>query len=207
MSIYCGDGTFTDIWKKAFRRIKTNDGGTLLDHYPRDITPDDVEVELTNFGLNTPIIIILDEFDQIKDEVTRKKFTETIKSLSDHAVPATLVLVGIAGNASELISDHQSISRALKQVEMPRLTLAELERIIYTRYSSAGIRASDDAQFLMAFLSRGLPYYAHLCGRYSALAAVKRKNYSSTLAMFLMVLKMRFQTLTKQSQRSIQPLP
>ncbi len=178
--INCGDANYTEIWRKVFRRMSFEGGASLAEKYTGEITTDDVEIELSTFSLNDIPIIILDEFDKISDEETRVKITETIKSISDHAVPATLVLVGVAENASQLIKDHQSISRALKQVEMPRLSLTELEGIITSRYMTAGLKWDDEAIFLLAFLARGLPYYAHLCGRYAALAALKRRQTKVT---------------------------
>lgn len=102
--------------------------------------------------------------------------TDLIKALSDHSIPAKLVLVGIAENAGELLQHHKSISRGLKQVQMPRLNLADLERIVSTRYSRCGMRIDDEALFQIAFLSRGLPYYSHLVGRHAALVALSAKR-------------------------------
>lgn len=56
---------------------------------------------------------------------------------------------------------------------MPRLSLSELEKIIVSRYRKCAIDIGDDALFKMAYLARGLPYYAHLLGRHSALHAVE----------------------------------
>jgi hypothetical protein len=179
--VNCGSADFSEAWRKVFRRLTLEDGTSLADAYPNEITPDDVEVELSSFGANAAPIIIFDEFDKVADPETRKKFTETIKSLSDHVVNATVILVGIADNAALLITDHKSISRALKQVEMPRLSLAELEGIITSRYKQAGMKADDEAVFLMAFLARGLPYYAHLCGRYAGMVAVRAKRKRITV--------------------------
>jgi Cdc6-like AAA superfamily ATPase len=173
--VNCGSSNFTECWRKVFRRLSVGDT-SLANHYTGEITPDDVEIELSSFGAQTAPIIVFDEFDQVVDEPTRRKFTETIKSLSDHVINATIILVGIADNAGQLISDHQSISRALKQVEMPRLSLDELERIITSRYRQAMMKSDDAAVFLMAFLARGLPYYAHLCGRYAGMMAARRKS-------------------------------
>jgi Cdc6-like AAA superfamily ATPase len=177
--INCGDNDFTAIWRKVFRRIKVESDAerrSLDAFYPANITPDDVEIELSNFKINDVPIIILDEFDQISDQKTKSLITETIKSFSDHTIHAKIVLVGIASNAAELIAQHASISRALKQVHMPRLSLSELEAIVSTRYKRCGLRSDDEALFQMAFLSRGLPYYAHLIGRHSALSAIERKQ-------------------------------
>ena len=162
-----------------FRRIRVSEG---LEHrnldtlYNRDITPDDVEIELADFKSHNLPLVVLDEFDQISDVDTKLKITETIKAMSDHSVDAKIVLVGITNNASELIAQHASISRALKQVQMPRLVLSELETIVTTRYRRCGISVDDDALFQIAFLARGLPYYAHLIGRHAGVAAVDRQS-------------------------------
>jgi GTPase SAR1 family protein len=172
--VNCDKISFSETWRKVFRRMQV-DGRPLSDAYPSEVTPDDVEIELQNFSINSLPVIIIDEFDQAEAGV-RNQFTETIKSLSDHSVNAKVVLVGIADNASELVANHKSISRALKQVEMPRLSLGELEGIAYSRYKQVELTVVDDAIFLMAFLARGLPYYMHLCGRYAALACIRRRN-------------------------------
>ena len=58
----------------------------------------------------------------------RALFTNTIKLLSDRAVPATLVLIGVADTVDELIREHRSVERALVQVRMPRMARDELPR-------------------------------------------------------------------------------
>lgn len=179
ISVNCGNADFSEIWKKVFRRIRYEADGQVVTadtKYARAITTDDVEIELGQFKLNSLPIVILDEFDQITDDQTKSQMTELIKSMSDHTVQAKIVIVGIATNASELISKHASISRALKQVQMPRLSLSDCESIITSRYKRCGIKSDDNAIFQIAFLSRGLPYYCHLIGRHSALVAIKRKQ-------------------------------
>jgi len=59
---------------------------------------------------------------------------------------------------------------------MPRLSLEELEAIITSRYKQAGVKVDHEAVFLMTYLARGLPYYAHLCGRYAGLVAVRNNR-------------------------------
>lgn len=177
--VNCGTSDYAAIWRKVFRRIGAPDGTNYrsLDQlYPDAITPDDVEVELLKFTLNELVIIVLDEFDKAADSHTKLLMTDTIKALSDHSSHAKLVLVGIAENASELIEHHRSISRALKQVKMPRLSLADLERIVSVRYKRCGLKIDDEALFQIAFLARGLPYYSHLIGRHAALAALDSKR-------------------------------
>jgi Cdc6-like AAA superfamily ATPase len=177
--VNCGTSDFPTIWRKVFRRISAPAGSgvrSLDELYPKDITPDDVEIEFANFELNELPIIILDEFDKIPDDQTKLLMTDTIKSLSDHGTNAKLVLVGIAENAEELLTHHGSISRALKQVKMPRLSLKDLEQVVSVRYKRCGLKIDDEALFQIAFLSRGLPYYSHLIGRHAALSALNDKR-------------------------------
>ena len=177
--VNCGTSDFPTIWRKVFRRINAPaDTGvrTLDELYPNDITPDDVEIEFANFDLNELPIIVLDEFDKIPDDDTKLLMADTIKSLSDHGVNAKLVLVGIAENAEELLAHHGSISRALKQVKMPRLSLQDLEQVVSVRYQRCGLKIDNEALFQIAFLSRGLPYYSHLIGRHAALSSLNDKR-------------------------------
>jgi hypothetical protein len=177
--VNCGTSDFPAIWRKVFRRIDAPQGSgarTLDELYPNGITPDDVEVEFSNFDLNELPIIVLDEFDKIPGAETKLLMTDTIKSLSDHSINAKLVLVGIAENAEELLEHHGSISRALKQVKMPRLSLKDLEQVVSVRYKRCGLKIDDEALFQIAFLSRGLPYYSHLIGRHAALVALGHKR-------------------------------
>ena len=59
-------------------------------------------------GLKT--IVVIDELDTIKDDETTRLMASTIKQLSDFAIDATLVLVGVADSVDGLISEHQSCS-------------------------------------------------------------------------------------------------
>src|SRR2546428_144579 len=74
-------------------------------------------------------IVIIDEFDRLPEKA-RRAFADTIKTLSDHAVPSTVVLVGVADSVEQLVEEHQSVSRALVQIQMPRMTPQEIGTII-----------------------------------------------------------------------------
>lgn len=171
---------FTAIFRKVFRRMGEPDDDsnivTIDKKYPDRITPDDVEIELANYSLNDIPIVILDEFDKVADSSARALIANTIKSMGDHSVHSKLVLVGVAEDAGELIENHASLTRNLKQVKMPRLSLPELEEIIAPRLRRCGVTISEEALFQIAFLSRGLPYYSHLVGRNAALLAIERQR-------------------------------
>ena len=170
---------YTALWKKVFRDL-TRNGQTLADSYEDEITPDDVRRELSTFSLNTTPIIILDEFDQLRDNKDRGLVANTIKALSDHSVRATMVLVGVAQSVGDLIKEHESISRALVQILMPRMELSELEEIIDKRLPRVGMNITRSAMAQITALSRGLPHYTHLLGQYSARRAIRNHTLTIT---------------------------
>ena len=166
---------YNSLWRKVFRDLQLNDRN-LADLYTGNITPDDVRRELSNFSLNTLPIIILDEFDKLNDATARALVANTIKTLSDHSVRATIVLVGVARSVTDLVHDHESIVRALLQVHMPRMGMAELAEIIDKRLPRVGMTMSDSVKFDITALSRGLPHYTHLLGQVAARRAIQEHS-------------------------------
>lgn len=171
------DDSFSDIWIKAFGEVglsasKESIGfipeqkmipGTLADRVSAssDLTIDDVRRVLTHLPES---VFVFDEFDRM-GSVHVKKFTDLIKSLSDYAVPTTIVLVGVAETVDELIADHQSVERAMIQVPMPRMTADELAEILVKAEEILGIQFAENAKHRVVKMSQGLPHYAHLVGQ------------------------------------------
>lgn len=176
--------TFTSLWKKVFKRmdyVSSGEGGRqttrkISDDFPNDISPDDVQMVLSEFSENHTPILVLDEFDRIKDQSTIHLVADSIKSLSDYSVNATVVIVGVAEDISSLIKGHESVTRALVQVRMPRMSPEEIKQLILTRYTRCGITTDADAVWKIAYLSRGLPYYAHLLAMNAARYCIDLKK-------------------------------
>jgi AAA domain len=173
--------SFDGIWRKAFRRIKfTDENGKeywadqLIE---RDVLDaDEIEIILGDFGRNDLPIIIFDEFDRMLDKSVQGRMSETIKQLSNSPTSATIIIVGVAEEVTDLISEHQSISRALVQVQMPRMDMDELREIVTSRLRRTPLRISDNALWRVAFLSSGLPFYSHALGQSAALAAIDQRQ-------------------------------
>jgi Cdc6-like AAA superfamily ATPase len=177
---------FTTLWRKVFREIPVNAGvkpgigfnaiseqqtGTLADYLPEEVTPDDVRHLLQRIGKT---IIVIDELDRIEDKETTTLLADTIKSLSDHSVPTTLILVGVADSVNSLIAEHQSVERALVQIRMPRMTGAELEEIIDKGVANAGMTIDKAAKQKISTLSQGLPHYTHLLSLHALQTAANK---------------------------------
>lgn len=156
------DDTFETLWAGIFKRL-----GREID----DFTPEGIRYEIER--LEPAALIVIDELDRLEDNEALTLLADTIKTLSDHAVPSTIVLVGVANSIEDLIGEHQSILRNLSQVEMPRMRSDELQGILTKGCAHAGIGIAEDATKRIVALSEGLPHYTHLLGFRAAERAVQ----------------------------------
>lgn len=176
--------SFEDIWRTIFKQLtfEQNDGTTttLDEALPENPNSENIREIFQLFDY--PTIIIIDEFDRIEDSGVRVKMADTIKTLSDNATKTTLILVGVADSVDDLIGEHQSIERAIKQVPMPPMSKAELLEIVDNGMSSCtGLTIQLEAGERMADLAQGLPSYTHLLARESALHAVREDRTHITM--------------------------
>jgi len=178
--------TYTSLWQKVFSDIEiisesraagftgeeTIQLELLTDELPDVITTNDVRRLLTKLSHKTIFIITLDELDRLPHGEVRSLLADTIKVLSDHSVPATLILVGVADSVDELIAEHQSVERALIQILMPRMSVDELHEIINKGLERLTMEIEDDALRHISLLSQGFPHYTHLIGLYATREAL-----------------------------------
>lgn len=177
---------FSSIWRKIFEEIHVvADGeyGNAL-QYVRDlddITPNEVRLALRGLTRGAPVLIFIDEFDQIRTAEIKRLFADTIKILSDQAIRATIVPVGVGDSVTDLIDEHSSIARAIVQVEMPRLPLSERREIIDKGLAAAGMAITVEAANRITSLSQGLPHYVHRLAQQAGLAAVSAGQLEVTI--------------------------
>lgn len=173
--------SFDSIWRKFFKDMRFSSIGTdgnetshtIDEIYSLPITPDDVLREMKAFGANDVPIFVIDEFNEIDSRETANALANTIKGLSDDGTPATIVVVGVADNVTQLFSEHLSIARCTEEIMMPRMSREELIEIIDKRLPQLGLEISPDAKWKIVILSRGLPSYVHRLCKLSATRAVK----------------------------------
>lgn len=166
------EDSFSSIWRHVFAELGVDD-------LREPTTPESVRRRLQ--ALDPPALVVLDELDRLEDDDSLTALADTIKTLSDHAVPSTLVLVGVARSIGELIGEHASIVRALVQIEMPRMTVAELKEILVKGCEAANLVGHPDALREIAVLSEGLPHYTHLLGLHAGQHAVWNDRTEVTL--------------------------
>lgn len=177
---------YSSIWRKVFSQIEMIQQGreagfqgnlfqrptNFADGMPEELDSADVRRALTILAQQHLVLVIIDEFDRLREEKIRTSFADTAKMLSDQSVPATLVLVGVSDTVNDLLREHQSIERSLVQVPMQRMSMPELYEIIDKGLAELEMSIDPTARDRIATLSRGLPHYTHLLARHSARAAL-----------------------------------
>jgi Cdc6-like AAA superfamily ATPase len=192
--VNCDDqDDFESVWRKIFERISDTitvpqtvrlTGFTIgpgvekvspLELIEGGATPDSIRRALTILAQTSLPIIVIDEFDRLPAP-RRRAFADMIKTLSDHAVPATVILVGVAENVEQLLAEHQSVERPLVQIRMPRMSPVEIRDIIENGMKLLGMEIAPTALGRIMTLSQGLPHYAHLLGLYASRAALDHES-------------------------------
>jgi len=155
---------FQSIWRTIFKKLE-------IDAPEDEITPESIYGHLT--GLQDRTLIVIDELDRLDDMEGLSLLSDTIKMLSDNPVKAMIVLVGVADSIDDLVGDHKSVARALRQVRIPRMKTSELEGIVDKGLGKLGLKISPDDRSRIARLSEGLPHYTHALALYASERAIE----------------------------------
>jgi energy-coupling factor transporter ATP-binding protein EcfA2 len=171
-SVNCStDDSYESLWRNIFEELAINVRGKL--------SPEFVRRRLSE--LDPPALIVIDELDRLADDDALTLLSDTIKTLSDHIVSSTILLVGVASSIGDLVGEHESIVRALIQVEMPRMSRRELREILDKGCELARLSVDDDAAEKITALSEGLPHYTHLLGLHAGQHVVQDDRETITL--------------------------
>jgi GTPase SAR1 family protein len=153
-----GVTSFQNLWRKVFEEFE------LAKSVAKDTGPDDIRrVLASSFSAARPIIV-LDEFDRLSPGKTAGLIADTIKSLSDHSVEMTVVIVGVADSVSALLRGHASVGRALVEIPMPRMSDDEIGEILDKRAAKLNMQIKPIVRKRIITYSQGLPHYTHLIG-------------------------------------------
>jgi AAA domain len=179
---------FTSLWSKALRELRAAavsagkaDLIPIANTYAF-LAPDDVRIELQKCRPNSIPILIIDEFDKIQDPTAISLTANVIKSLADYSVSCTIVIVGVAENLSDLIQEHASIKRCVTQVRLDRMNDRELKEIVESRLALTPLTIDPPSLSRIVRLARGLPYYVHVLGKFSAISATDDRRLVITEA-------------------------
>jgi Cdc6-like AAA superfamily ATPase len=133
-------------------------------------------LKLSNF--RAPILFIFDEFDQVRKNDFIHGMSNIVKYCSDHIANITIMLVGIGNSVNDLIGEHQSIERCVKQIYLERMSDPELLEILNYANTKIGVTMDSDISKNIVRYSAGFPHYTHLLGKFSTLSALERSSNS-----------------------------
>ena len=150
------DDKFRDIWKRVLRALKME---APEEWKYGTFSPDDIRMTLAE--VDPPMVVVLDEYDRLEDDDALSLMADTVKSLSDHLVATKVILVGVSDSIEELVGEHESIRRAIEEVQMPRMQPREIIELVHKGFESQEMTIAADALARIVKLSEGLPTYAH----------------------------------------------
>ena len=155
-------------------------------------------VQILNSLPATRLLFIFDEFDNISQKKTRSSFADLIKSLSDNNTNSTVVLVGIADSIENLIGNHQSLERCLKQVKMPKMKYEECEEIIVNGLQKLDLTIDANVKEQIIEFSSGFPHYVHLLCKYGAKEIIKNEKKNFSLAYLNIAIRQGIENTSEQ---------
>ena len=137
---------------------------------PRDI------VALPGQLAGRHLICIIDEFDRVADNDTRTRLADTIKQVSDRAVPLSFLIVGVSDSLEDILGSHPSIQRNILPLPLPLLTDDQIEGILVRGGREAGVEFPQDIRRAIVGTARGVPYIAQLLGLHAGMEALARHS-------------------------------
>ena len=167
---------YADIWTRVFGKHVWDGGEYAFDDIDDAVAPHDLGQIMKKFNASVRPVFIFDEFDRIIDADAKLRMAETLKLFSDECPEITIIIVGIGRTIRDLLEDHQSVRRAIRPIEMPRMTEAEIKEIVHVRLGKVGMAISEDTLNEMVSLCKGMPGYAHLLGMHSGRAAIDERS-------------------------------
>ena len=124
---------------------------------------DAVEIlrEVAAIHSNRPIVV-LDEFDRMKNPNERNMFADLVKHLGDKKVDIRFIFTGVGRTLEELLGAHQSAIRQFETIELEKLSWDARWDIAINAANAFNLELSEDIYIRIAAISDGYPYYVHL---------------------------------------------
>ena len=117
-------------------------------------------------------VIVLDDVHRVRNGEAPTALAEMIRALANS--DTTLVVVGSADSPDSLVAGSASLDPRVIALRLPRMTPEEMREIVDNRIRRLSMTIDDGAKALIAALSHGQPYHAHLLSLKAAEDAVVR---------------------------------
>jgi len=177
--------SFESLWRRAVSHIEfvsteksLGFGKSTNQFYESLQLPEKEELTATDIenifrGITSNLLFVFDEFDSIDGQELKAKMADTLKTLSDNVPQATVLVVGIGENVQQLIGEHASLERCIRQIEIPLMSEAETEALILNGMHILGLQIEPQIKELIVEYSSGFPHYTHALCKFAAKAALK----------------------------------
>ncbi len=176
---------FASIWERALRKIRFVQNRQTVGFHPNtetEVFPIEIpetdkisptEIEQILMGIQANMLFIFDEFDMIRSKSVKSRMADMIKSVSDNLPHVTILIVGIAESVDDLIGEHPSIERCMKQIELPLMSDDEAADMLLRNLSYLKLNIEDAVLSKIIDTASGFPNYLHLMAKYAAKAAIE----------------------------------
>ena len=119
-------------------------------------------VRFLSESLTYRIIVVVDEFDLIKNRDEQVIFTNFLKQISDQHVSATFIICGIGESVDALMDAHASVDRYFHTEGLSQLPWEARFEIVESTAETLGIKIDKNTVIRIARISDGFPHYIHL---------------------------------------------
>ncbi len=147
-----------------YLKLNTSEEASVHDlHSEIHSIPDAVEVlrEVATIHSERPVVVI-DEFDRIKDPNERYLFGDLVKHLGDKNVQIKFIFTGVAQSLEDILGAHQSAIRQFETIELPKLSWDARWDIVLAATNEFELGIDKEIYIRIAAVSDGYPYYVHL---------------------------------------------
>jgi len=176
---------YRSIWEKAVKKIKFTSTNKKIGFNSNEekifselelpnkehIDGNDIQDILSE--IQNYVLIIIDEFDSITSEDTKTRMADTIKVLSDNCTNVTILIIGISDDVSNLLGEHPSLERCIKQIYVPLMSEQEIKDLASNSFGILELKVEENVLQKLADYSSGFPHYAHLLCKYASKEAVE----------------------------------
>ena len=165
-------------------------------------------IELLSTFPNQRLLMIVDDLDNITSSGFHRSLIETLKGVSDQALPVSFLMVGVAENIRVLVGEDPRLERNTVAIQLPFMARGEIEALVRQGMSDSGLGCDESIIAVIATLARGLPFIAQtLCLHAASRAiregeeAVSNESLSSALERVLDEIDPRIRDLYERTTR------
>lgn len=141
-------------------QLSVNQATTLLD----------TVLSFSRYGEKTPVVII-DEFDRLKDASTFQQISDLLKQMSVVSSRLKFCFCGVTDDLGTLLSAHESVERYIYGVELQPLSHDSIWSLVADVEAEFEIKFDRGKKLRIGQIAAGYPHFAHLILKNTLLAA------------------------------------